>query len=688
MYPWEIYIQRVDEKGDVLWIIDGATVCSELSDKHELCMVPDGEGGAIIAWVDERGATSRDIYAQRVDSLGALAWPAEGVPVCTTINYQGGVSMIPHYEGGVIISWHDSRLGAPNPDIYVQRIDEFGGALWAENGEAICTASDDQQNPVLVSDNYGGAIIAWEDWRGQPEADVYAQRVDNTGAPLWDSDGVPACTTVGGQSNLAMVSLQAGGAIICWDDTRHGLSDSDIYAQRVDASGSPSWTTNGAPVSIAPNGQKYPKMTGDGTSGVIVTWMDERNGNWDIFAQRLNFFGSQVWATGGVAVCTAPNEQGWPDIASESEGGAIIAWEDKRADTLDVYAQRIDDTGTGLWTIHGVGICLADKNQQYVRLVSDYDDGAIITWTDSRLLDGLDIYAQRVRADGGIEPDSLPDPTYSYVDWGEAVCPTGNVFITPFIGGSYVSAVVKNEYDEPIVGADVTIGLLSACDVCRCEPFAATTDAVGQVDLVLNGGLDVSGSSDCCEVTTVVQCMGVGIPWANTGGMLEDTRVWLSPDLNGDCAVDSQDSLIIQGDFFTIACRTDYDCSGLVDELLDYTEIFLPYFGDNCSAVIGAADKGQAVSPASSLVQNHPNPFNPLTHIAFNINLSGHVVLRVYDIAGRPVRTLVEGRREPQRYEVTWDGRDDEGNVVASGVYFYQLQVPGYAETKKMVLLK
>jgi hypothetical protein len=88
------------------------------------------------------------------------------------------------------------------------------------------------------------------------------------------------------------------------------------------------------------------------------------------------------------------------------------------------------------------------------------------------------------------------------------------------------------------------------------------------------------------------------------------------------------------------------------------------------------------------LEQNVPNPFNPVTTIRFAIAKPGWVVLRVYNVAGRPVRTLVKGRREIDRYEATWDGRDDGGRLVASGVYLYELDAPGYLETKKMVLVR
>ncbi len=88
------------------------------------------------------------------------------------------------------------------------------------------------------------------------------------------------------------------------------------------------------------------------------------------------------------------------------------------------------------------------------------------------------------------------------------------------------------------------------------------------------------------------------------------------------------------------------------------------------------------------LRQNSPNPFSPATRIDFDLAEAGHASLRIYDVAGRLVRTLVSDRLVAGPYSRPWDGRDSGGNRVASGVYFYRLEVPGQALTKKMVVLR
>ena len=96
-----------------------------------------------------------------------------------------------------------------------------------------------------------------------------------------------------------------------------------------------------------------------------------------------------------------------------------------------------------------------------------------------------------------------------------------------------------------------------------------------------------------------------------------------------------------------------------------------------------------------SLERNYPNPFNPSTTIPFSLKVQGskfngpvHTTLKIYNILGQLVRTLVDEAKLPGKYNILWDGKDNSGKEVGSGIYFYQLRTKEYNTTRKMVLLR
>ncbi len=276
----------------------------------------------------------------------------------------------------------------------------------------------------------------------------------------------------------------------------------------------------------------------------------------------------------------------------------------------------------------------------------------------------------------------IPDMSYSHAAWQGLMCGDTVGFACPQGDGTALSVSIHDDTDQPIAGAHVVPAIHTDCDVCLCEPIAATTGPDGIAILPIHGGLDVSDGPECCELTASVTCLGETVPWGGPGGPSADTRSWLSPDLDGDCMVGASDYAIFSSDYITDACRTDYNCDGIVDALDLGT-----YGGHNghvCEPPVSGIDDGDIEIPPSAamLEQNYPNPFNPTTRIAFAVAEAGAVVLRIYDAAGRPVRLA------PGRYNEAWDGHDDHGRRVGSGVYFCRLEIDRRLETKKMVLLK
>lgn len=95
-----------------------------------------------------------------------------------------------------------------------------------------------------------------------------------------------------------------------------------------------------------------------------------------------------------------------------------------------------------------------------------------------------------------------------------------------------------------------------------------------------------------------------------------------------------------------------------------------------------------AIPTKFALHQNSPNPFNPTTRVAFDMAAPGDVKISVYNVLGQNVIDLVDGYRDAGSYDVIWDGKDNSGTQVATGVYFYRINTEQFSETRKMLLLK
>jgi hypothetical protein len=350
------------------------------------------------AWVCVAAATTLFAHAPSAFAQWSND-PAVNTPVSTETGSQSFPVVTTDGAAGAIIVWQDGRSGGW--DVYAQRLDATGLALWTPNGEAMTSATDDQRNPVIASDGAGGAVIAWVDDASASGADVYAQRVDASGAVLWGANGIAVCTATGSQFTPAIATDGAGGAIVTWEDSR-GAS-SDIYAQRIGAGGLAEWSTNGDSICTAANFQTAPVIVSDGAGGAIIAWHDFRFGGSNrVFAQRVASDGSRMWPANGVALCSNTGGQEFPAITSDGASGAIVAWEDYRVGIENIFAQRIGSLGTLQWPDSGVAICAASGSQNYVRCVPDGSGGAVMTWQDSRV-SAADVYAQRVSASGAVQ---------------------------------------------------------------------------------------------------------------------------------------------------------------------------------------------------------------------------------------------------------------------------------------------
>jgi predicted lipoprotein with Yx(FWY)xxD motif len=583
---------------------------------------------------------SNNIYSQwSVD-------PTVNNPICTQVNTQNKPAITGDGSGGAIIIWEDNRDGIYNYNIYAQKINSSAVAQWAEDGVAICTQASAQNYSSITSDGSGGAIITWQDGRhGNPT--IYAQRIDATGAPQWTdaaTGGVAISTLSTGQFAPTITEDGSGGAIITWYDWRNG--NSDIYAQRINASGVVQWTANGLPVCTQTSHQYYPTITGDGSGGAIITWYEDRIGNQDIYAQRINSSGATQWTTvadGGLPVCTNGSRQDDPTLTFDGSGGAIITWYDFRNSNWDIYAQRINSSGETQWTTAadgGLPVCTLTSDQLFQDISSDGSGGAIITWQDNRNANA-DIYAQRINSSGAAQ----------WVVDGIAIS-TGGIAYDPVITGDASGGIVTWRDDRNSADGDIYASKASPDGALPVELTKFTANILGnKVTLNWQTATEVDNYGFDVERT-----FSHSTEWQKIG------FVQGNGNSNSPKEYSFADNSATSGKYAYRLKQIDNDGT---------------YKYSNEIKV----DLG--IPTEFSLQQNYPNPFNPETVINYQLPVSGNVSLKVFDMLGREVATIVNEVQKAGMYDVSFNGK-----AFASGTYFYRFQSGNYVKINKMVLMK
>jgi hypothetical protein len=352
-----------------------------------------------------------------------------------------------------------------------------------------------------VSDGAGGVIVVFEEER-DGDLDLYAQRIDVNGDPLWTTNGVLVCGAGGDQhvyrsstgttGFTPVIPDGAGGVWIAWHDGRFfGARQNDIYLQRLDADGVALLDPDGLPIATGAGMEDQPTLCPDGAGGVFVVWQDKNTDPifYDLFGQRVSATGDRLWNGGAPRPLVVLDwDQDAPVLVSDGTGGAFLAWTDSRDNLNDVFAQRLAADGTEMWTPQGVAVAQSANSQDAITMIRSEDGDPILTWVDRRL-GSPDIYAQRLDAADG-------SPRWGF--GGTAVCLAPESQYRPAVatdgaGGAYVSWFdYRNAPSGPPWELDIYLQRMLASGTpafaANGIPVCAAPDAQRDADVWPDGG--------------------------------------------------------------------------------------------------------------------------------------------------------------------------------------------------------
>ena len=688
-------------------------------------LVLNGQGNLMAFYL-----TGFYLNVARQTPVGALL----GTTTISSFNTDAPVAVASNATGDVICAFRSQHSGIWG--IYVQKINASGVVQWSTGGVLLSAASTSAYSPQIAADGNGGAVVTWFDTRNG-NYDVFAQAVNSSGVVQWTTGGVAVGSGTGDQWNPAIVADGGGGSIITWHDWRGG--NADIYAQRLNASGAAQWTANGVAVCSTSADQVYPVLVSDGLGGAVIAWQDGRNGDGDVYAQRLNSLGAAQWTANGVALCTVAGAQQTPIAIADGLGGAIVAWRDQRAINVDLYAQRVNASGTTLWTTGGAAVNTGFGDASAPCMVTDGSGGAILAWTDSRT-NPTTVYMQRVDRWGqlGAEPvlagvKDVPNDQGGLVkvSWNASPLDTDPLYES--ISNYYVyRSAPPNTVARALARPG---GVITAGAAAEREPgallqtrFGANTyywEYLGSVTanhlstysyIAPTTGDSVGGSNPRTAYMVEARASG-GAQWwysnADSGYSVDNIAPAAAAPFTGTYAArtarlhwtassapDFAQFLLYRGDSpafvpdgtTLVSAQAD---TGYVDAAVAphwYKLVVKDAHGNSSPAtsLLPAGTAGVEDGPTHELALSRPSP-NPgagTTTLSFALPRAGRVTLAVFDTQGRRVRTLASGRFPAGVHAVRWDGADESGRRVTSGVFTCRLESEAGTRQQRLVLLR
>ncbi len=540
----------------------------------------------------------------------------------------------------ILVVWQDERRGAANPDIYGQYFDPSLAAIGTNFKIHSESGSAAQSTPAIAATSDGGFVVVWEDDRdGRPT--IYWRGFDSLRVAKGDEKSVDI--TQGKNQYFAAVSADSVGYFtVVWLQDDDG--DNNIYARKFANSGQEQYA--GFRVNTDTGDQTLqwsPEVASANDGSTLIVWEDKRNGNSDVYGQRMKADGSKQAGNFKVNDIAGSSIQWRPSVAAKA-GRFITCWEDYRQQPNTVYAKWFDASLLELAPELRVDESGEQGSREYPTIALNQKGECLFAWQDSRA-NSWDIYARRFDANQvaqetfTLSADTADGdqtrPAVQMLDnsavfvWLNQLQPeeTQNVFIGT--RDWQVVPVELSSFRATVTGNNV-----------RLEWNTASESG--------NFGFEVQRKTRRGYYEKVGFVAGHGTTSRSAAYFYEDRE--LPPG--------------------TYSYRLKQ-----IDNSGDHS------FSESTVVMIAG--------PAEfSLQQNYPNPFNPSTRIRYALPEETLVDLRILNLNGQVIRALVTGHQAARVHEVEWDGKDDRGQQASSGIYFCRLQAGDFSQTRRLVLMR
>ncbi|MAO22379.1 MAG: hypothetical protein CMJ25_16660 [Phycisphaerae bacterium] len=366
-------------------------VADGLGEQVQPKIVPTDDGGCYISWYSSE--SGYDVRLQRLDAQGNEMWAHNGVLVAdrgfsSTQDYGLDVDS----DGHAVLAFRDDRFGGVV--ITAQRVAPDGSFSWGANGIQLGDSAASLNSPDIAATSDGNAVVGWNSNLNTDLASIDASGMINWETTLSsDIDDTLIVSAMEGSDN--------GSVIVSWVQYGFFLGPKNLMAQKIDSLGNEAWAQR---VAVFDGGSlqfgNFPEFSTDGAGGAVFSWYDTANGL-NVFAQHLDSDGTELFGHNGAAASINPRERVAPSAAYDPSSDSVyVSWIelDNNQGNHGVFAQRLDNKGSRMWTDSGTQVSAVDGNESGQINVQIMDDDMVTLWVENTGMFNADV-VQAARLD-------------------------------------------------------------------------------------------------------------------------------------------------------------------------------------------------------------------------------------------------------------------------------------------------
>ncbi len=679
-------------------------------------------------------------------SISTMAFASQIDPLGSVVSFGNvelsEINLANDNNGGQWLVWVD-KTESPR-QMRFQHFDDMGTPLLAGGGEILNPAPTSPMvhhhlNPIILPDNSGGLFVAFNDSvAGASFSTIWVQHIAYDGSQIWDSFGFAIDSSPTTRQSQAQLTLaDNGGLAVVWKDelgTNPGL-----YAQLLNADGDRQWPGQGVWLNQNSGLVSLPRIAWMPTSRLAVAWQEDRavGGIFAIYWQAVSLAGNTLLGVGGDPVFVDSDiEFSQPAVTLSTGGNFLVACRSHELTGADpAWNAQVQKFGRNslnpLWDLpHGIACGRPSvglyKGTKQVNILPHTGGGALVyyVWTGLNGFNSGDrLKLQKINSDGTKE--SL---NYGYPDWNLGVSSLYSLLSVEkmtndevtWIGASGSSmgineimvkrVNINNSYAGGNGSKTLFYQQYSSLDITPIYAKSAGTsnrtalaweeywDMERRLRFLFFDQFGLTGHIPP-KMLSAVDIPGdqggqVELNWRSsnydepTNGTITHYSVWRKdsgtwihlqtlpavglPQYSSMAATlaDSTSSNPALTEFRVLAHSTD-------------SSQYWPTF-----SVFGSSVNNLGPVITTVLNKAYPNPFNPSTTLSFTLGSSGPTRLDIFDISGRLVNTVINENLMAGPHKFTWQGRNNQGHTVSSGVYYARLKSLDTVQVQQMTLVK